>query len=119
MKVVDMNEVVLTCYVDVWIGCYGLFSYDRFTKYVLGYGDSHMHCTSRPRIGLWVRAYRPLLWSKVRICASWCSLLKYASSVGLNVSLRYYTSMMVCVYYVSCTYDFPCVLKVMHCTKYH
>ena len=41
----------------------------------LGYGDSHIHCTSRPRVGLWVGAYRALMWSEVRICASWGSLL--------------------------------------------
>ena len=34
MKVVDVNEVVLSCYVDIFIGFQGLWSYDRFTKYV-------------------------------------------------------------------------------------
>ena len=44
MKVLlDINELVLSYYIDVWILCKGLWPHDRFTKYVSGYGALHVY----------------------------------------------------------------------------
>ena len=48
----SLDEVGFTCYVDLCVGCEGLWSHDRFTKYVLGYGAPYILCTSRVRLGL-------------------------------------------------------------------
>ena len=51
MKVLlDMNELIASQYVDIYIRCKVLWSLDRFTKYVLGYGDSLVHFTGRHRL---------------------------------------------------------------------
>ena len=38
----------------------GLWSHDRFSKYVWGYGALHVHCTGRLRLGARVRSYKVL-----------------------------------------------------------
>ena len=61
MKVMlDINEVVSSYYVDIWLGYKGLWSHDRFTKYVWGYGVLHVNCTSKVRLGVWVMFYKVL-----------------------------------------------------------
>ena len=50
-KIVDMYEVVLMCYVEVWIGFYGLWSHEGFIKNVWVYGTSYVHFTNRLRLG--------------------------------------------------------------------
>ena len=61
MKVLlDINEVVSSYYVDMWLGYKGLRSHDKFTKYMCGYGDINVHWTSRLRLGAWVRSYKVL-----------------------------------------------------------
>ena len=38
----NINKVVSSYYVDILRGCKGLWSHDRFTKYVWGYGALHV-----------------------------------------------------------------------------
>ena len=64
--------------------------------YEWGYGDLHIHCTSRLRVGLWVRSYNALMWSEANICVNGCSLLWYSKGLDLNGSIMCYTSMMIC-----------------------
>ena len=48
------------------------------TKYVWGYGASHIHYTSRLRVGLWVRDYNALMCSEVRLVqldVTYCNML--------------------------------------------
>ena len=47
-------------------------SLDRFTKYVWGYGASHVHCTSRLRLRLCVRSYNGLSELKLE-----CAQIEY------------------------------------------
>ena len=63
----SLDEVAFNCYVDVLsVKAYDIMNMS--TKYVWGYGDSPIHCTSRLRLRSWVRSYTDLCqWSK-NIC---------------------------------------------------
>ena len=56
----DINEVVSSYYVYIWLGCKGLWFHDRFTMYVWGYGALYVNFTRILRLGAWVRSYKVL-----------------------------------------------------------
>ena len=114
----EINEVVLSYYVDIWFGCNVLWSHDRFTKYVWGYGALHLHCTSRLRLGAWVRSYKVQCEVKISICAYWlgvhCNVLLVFAWIWLCCTILLWWYALSCVGY---TYT-SCGLMVIHCTKY-
>ena len=91
-------------YIKYMLWC--LWYHDRITKYLWGYGDLHLHCTSWLRLTLWVKCY-------VNI-----SMFLVIGNDHRNV----------CVEMKNCIYESLVVLRwcstingkiFTHCTKYH
>ena len=67
----------------------GLFSLYEFTKYVRGYGTLHVHCTSRHRLGLWVRSCDAYMkWSPSVLLLN-TAYYNVIGSVELHVILKW------------------------------
>ena len=111
---INIDEVVLSYYVDIWFGCNGLWPHDRFIKYVWGNGALHSNCTSVLNRGVWVMVFLRL-WCYELLCMlvdiiTWLSsFLDYVFNyVDMHVDLTRHSIVCLVLYmvftYVICAY---------------